>query len=84
MENFEKHANTFKSAIGQLDRLIEDSTEPETSEELIEARKLLESSYNREIKSLVTGIRRVMRKIAQAYSDAFGQIANSLDDKENE
>lgn len=83
MENFEKHTNTFKSAIGQLDRLIEDSTEIESVEELHEAKKLLESAYNREIKSLVTGLRRAMRNIAQVYSNVFGQIANSFDpDKE--
>lgn len=83
MENFEKHTNTFKSAIGQIDRLIEDSTETESVEELLEAKQLLESAYNREIKSLLTGMRRAMRKIAQAYSDVFGQIANSLKENDN-
>lgn len=84
MNDLNKHANTYKSVIGQLDRLIQDSEDEEAKEHLIEAKASVEVAFHIEITGVFAELRRAMRNISKGLSMAFGNLARSFSDDDVE
>ena len=78
MNELEKNNNTYKSVIGQLKRLEERSTDTEAKLLIGDAIYKVEEAYHIEIASIRAKVRQVLSIVAQAYSDAFANVARAF------
>lgn len=75
MSELEKRISLYKSTIGQIDKLLEDTEDQEARDNLIMAKAKVSASFEKDVTERV---HRVFKPILSAFSEAVTAVADGL------